>query len=166
MAVCNTSGNYVGKSVVVEFVESCGDTDPTALSYLPIGSSNQKDINVGTTTTDTTSDGTGGVQSSIVTFLTFSATVSGFATTQDGIAVNQALLKKYLVNEVKAGRQPTVWVRAVFPDVTYYSFCNVTTNSNGAPTTDATTYSFEFTSTATPEGSGIDPIYILDTVQP
>lgn len=163
MAVCTGSNNYVGKNVIVEFVESCGDTDPTLLTYLPIGATNQKDVNVGTTTTDTTSDSTSGVQSSIVTFLTFSATVSGFATSEDGLGSNQALIKKYLVNEVIAGRQPTGWVRCIFPDVTYYAFCNVTENSNGAPTTDATTFSFTFTSTGTPIGSGIDPVQIFDT---
>ena len=163
MAVCTGSSNYTGRNVPVEFAVSCGDVDPVGLTYLPFGSVNQKDVNVGTTTTDNTSDDTDGVQSALVTYLTFSATVSGFATSADGVAANQATLKKYLVDEVMAGRQPTVSIRVIFPDVTYYAFCNVTTTSNGAPSGDATTFSFEFTATATPAGSGIKSVYIYDT---
>lgn len=163
MAVCNDASNYAGRKVIVGFAISCGDEDPATLNYLPVGSSNQKDINVGTTTSDNTNDDTFGVQSAIVTFLTFSATVSGFATQADSIGSNQALLKKYLVNEVIAGRQPNVFVKAQFPDVTYYAYCSVTENSNGAATADNVTYSFTFTATATPVGSGIAPLQIFDT---
>lgn len=163
MAICTGSSNYTGRNVIVEFVESCGDTDPAGLTYLPIGFSNQKDINVGTSETDNTSDDTTGVQSSIKTYLTFSVSVSGFASQSDGLAVNQALLKKYLVNEIIAGRQPTVFIRVIMPDVTYYAFCNVSTTSNSAASTDAVTYSFEFTATATPAGSGIKAVEVVDT---
>lgn len=164
MAICTGSGNYLGKKIIVEFAESCGDTDLSLLSYLPVGSVNQKDINVGTTTTDNTSDDTTGVQSNLVTFLTFGVTVSGFATTTDSIAVNQAFLKKYLVNEVIAGRQPTVAVRVIMPDVTYHAFCNVTSTGVSGASTDTATASFEFTATATPFGSGIDSVSISDTI--
>lgn len=160
---CDASSNYVGRNVVLEVVESCGDTAPDTLTYLPIGSVNQKDINVGTTTTDITSDDTTGAQATLVSFLTFTASVSGFATQSDGVAANQALLKKYLVDEVVAGRQPTVFVRAIFPDVTYYAFCNLTSNSNSASSSEATGYTFEFSLTATPVGSGVDALYCVDT---
>ncbi len=164
MAVCTGTSNYTGRNVILEFVESCGDTDPTLLTYLPAGSVNQKDVNVGTTTTDNTSDDTTGVQSALVTYLTFSATLAGFATQSDGATVNQALLKKYLVNEVIAGRQPSVFIRIIFPDITYYAFCNVTSSTNSASSTEAVTYNFEFTATATPSDSGIPSVQALDTV--
>lgn len=164
MAICTGSGNYQGKLAIVEFVESCGDTDPTILTYLPIGSTNQKDVTVGTTTTDNTSDDTNGVQSSIVTFLTFAVTVGGFATTVDSINVNQDLLRNYLVNEVINTRQPTVFIRVILPDSTYYAFCNVTQTAVSASSTDTATANFEFTATATPFGSGIPSIQMVPTV--
>ena len=166
MAECTGSTNALGKNVILQFLESCGDTDPTLAPELfkVIVSVNQKDVNIGTTTTDITSDDTGSVQASLVTYLTFTATVAGFATTSDNALVNQAFLKKYLVNEIVAGRQPTVWVRAIFADVTYYAFCNLSTSSNGASSTEAVSFNFEFVATATPLGSGVAPIMILDTV--
>lgn len=164
MAACETGSNYVGKNVIIGVAVGCGDEDPAAQVYLPIGYTNQKDLTVGSQTTDNTSDDTSGVTSSLVTFLDVSVTASGFASQSDSLTSNQAAIKKYHVNEVIAGRQPTYWVQVIFPDVTYYIFANVTSTGGSAPTTDAVTFSYEFTATSTPGGSLYPPVSVVDTI--
>lgn len=164
MANCATGSNYVGKNVIIGVVPACGDEDPQAQVYLPIGYTNQKDLTVGSQTTDNTSDDTSGVTSSLVTFLEVSITAAGFASQSDSITSNQAAIKKYHVGEVVAGRQPTYWVQVIYPDVTYYVFANVTSTGTSAPTTDAVTFSYEFTATATPGGSAYAPVIVVDTL--
>jgi hypothetical protein len=163
MANCTGQAtNYTGRNIIVEVAVSCGDVDPKTLTYLPIGSTNQKDITVGSQTTDNTSDDTNGVTSTLVTFIEFSVTASGFATQADNVKSNQAAIKMYHVNEVQAGRQPTYFVRCILPDVTYYAFCNVTSTGVSGPTSDAATFNFEFSATNT--GSEILSLLVEPTV--
>lgn len=162
MIGCNTSSNYIGRVVTAAFALACGDADPESLTYLPFGSTTSKTIAQTATTTDNTSDDTTGVQSSLVSFQTFELTVNGFATVADGAQSNQTMLKKYFTEEIMAGRQPTVFVRVIYPDITYYAFCNITNVTPGDATgSETVTYSFTFSATAT--GTSNPSVLVVDT---
>lgn len=163
MADCNLP-NYIGRTVPWEFFTGCGDVDPTdpANTWLPVGSLNNKTWNLTTSETDNTSDDTQGVMSSLITYLTLESTASGFATAEDGTLGNQALLMKYLVSEVVDNqRQPSLWVRVTFPDVTVYAFVNMTANNRSMSSTETVTFEISVKSTAT--GTSQAAIVIEDT---
>lgn len=154
--------NVIGRAVPWEFFELvCGDADPTTLSYLPVGSLNNKTWNLSSQVTDNTSDSTIGVTSSLVTYISLESTASGFATGEDGTLSNQARLYKYYTDEVQAGRQPTMWVRVTFPDITVYAFVNITGYNRSMASGETVTFELSVQSTAT--GSAQESIVVVDT---
>lgn len=161
MALNCPSPNYQGRIVPWEFALACGDLDPETLSFLPLGSLNNKTFELGTSTSDSTTDDSGPVTTEIVTYLTFTSTASGFATREDGSLSNQSALFDYFINEVTAGRQPSLWLRITFQDRTVYAYCNLTSFQRTAASTD--TVSFEVSVTATSTGSAQAPIVSVPT---
>lgn len=154
--------NSIGRAIPVEFFELvCGDADPTSLSYLPIGSTNSKTWNLSSTSSDNTSDSTVGVTSSLITYINLEATLSGFATSEDGTLSNQARLYKYYVEEVQNDRQPTMWLRATFQDITVYAFVNITGYNRSMASGETVTFEISVQSTST--GTAQPAIVVVDT---
>lgn len=159
--------NYIGRSVPWEYAMVCGNVDPqgAGVNFLPVGSLNNKTFNLSSETSDNTTDDTRGVISSLVTYLSLESTASGFATVADGTLSNQAALYKYYTSQVQAGdprRQPSLWIRVTFPDVTVYAYVNITALNRTAGTTE--TVSFELTVSSTGTNSAtIDPVIVVDT---
>ena len=144
--------NYIGRSVPWEYALACGDVDPTTLSYQPVGSTNNKTWNIGTETSDNTADDTSGVTSSLVTYASLESTVSGFATVADNTLSNQAALYQYFLEQTLSSdtrKQPSIWVRVTFPDLTFYAFVNITSYNRSTASTDTVTFEMSVTSTAT-----------------
>lgn len=157
--------NSIGRTVAWEFFELvCGDADPTSLSYLPLGSTNNKTWNLTSQSTDNTTDQTFGVTSNLVTYISLESTASGYATGEDGTLSNQARLYKYYVNEIQAGRQPTMWVRVTFSDITVYAYVNITAYNRAAASGDTVTFELSVQSTST--GTVQPAIVVEDTPQP
>ncbi len=144
--------NYIGRSVPWEYALACGDVDPTTLSYQPVGSTNNKTWNIGTETSDNTADDTQGVTSSIVTYANLESSVSGFATARDGTLSSQAALYQYFTNQTISGnisKQPSIWVRVTFPDLTFYAFVNITSYNRTIASSDTVTFEITVSSTST-----------------
>ncbi len=111
MADCNTSTNFAGKIVGVEYAVGCGDDVFTGLTYKPLGSINSKQLNYAAQVADNTSDLSGASTSEIVVRTGLELTVSGFLDKVDSAVSAQNELIKYYFDEVQAGRQPTVWIK-------------------------------------------------------
>lgn len=162
-----SQANYIGRTVPWEFAMVCGNVDPrdSSVSFMPVGSLNNKTFNLSTETSDNTTDDTRGVTSSLVTYLSLESTASGFATVEDGTLSNQAELYKYFTNQVQAGdprRQPSLWIRVTFPDITVYAFVNITGYNRTMETTGTVSFELSVASTGT-NSATIDPVIIVDT---
>lgn len=120
MALCtNDTAHYVGRSVVFEYAVGCPDTKPLEAEYKFAGACNTKGFTLGGDTVDGTTDQTtGGIRANSVTYLTYEASVDGKVRLKDKAAEANTALLKYYVGEIAAGRQPSVWTRMIFPDVT------------------------------------------------
>lgn len=151
MAVCTTSSNMIGKTLTVGFAIGCGDDVFTGLTYLPLGTISDKQLEFSANTDDNTNDLSGAVTSSIVVNTALTLSVSGFLTTNDSALSAQNALITYYWTELEAGRQPTVWVKisgADYPRV-WHIFANYTGTSEGHGTTATSTISFDFETTDT-----------------
>ena len=152
MATCTTSSNMVGKTLVVGIaIDGCGDDVFTGLTYLPLGTINDKQLEFSANTDDNTNDLSGAVTSSIVVNTSFSLSVSGFLATDDSALSAQNALIQYYWDELNAGRQPTVWLKVSGPDYPriWHVFANFTGSTEGHGTTATSTISFDFETTDT-----------------
>jgi hypothetical protein len=111
MADCNTSSNFAGKKVAIQYAVGCGDAIYAGLTYLPLGTVNSKQLNYAAVTADNTNDLSGAVTSEIVVRSGLELTVSGFLTSVDGATSAQNALIQYYWDEIQAGRQPSVWIK-------------------------------------------------------
>lgn len=163
MADCNGS-KYSGNKALIEFNnEFCGDVaDPTALTFLPFGVVSDKNYELASNTTDATTDDDIGATASIVTGYSFTASVSGKETTSDNLTINQGLIEQYFIDEMNAGRQPSVWIRIIKPNKTIYAWCNITNRSSTHPTRDISTFEMSFESTST-NSSSKPAVFLVDT---
>lgn len=151
MAVCTTSSNMIGKTLTVGFAIGCGDDVFTGLTFLPLGTINDKQLAFEANTDDNTNDLSGAVTSSIVVNTTLTLSVSGFLTTKDSALSAQNALITYYWEELEAGRQPTVWLKISGPDYprVWHIFANYTGTTEGHGTTSTSTISFDFATTDT-----------------
>lgn len=154
--------NHVGTDVTVEFNISCGNVDPTALDYAPIGSLRGKEFNSSADTVDTTSDSSAGqVRSTLITYKTGEISLDGISALDDGTTQNQTALYMHYWNE----KQPTCWLRLTYPDVTIYAYVVLTAFNRSSPYDDVG--SFDLTASVTNTGSAaVNPVTIEPTPVP
>ena len=159
MANC-TVKKFIGRSVGLEYVTGCGDAVPTG-GWLTVGALNTKAFTIGTDTVDATADdNTDNIKEMLATYLNYA--ISGDGKAKATAASNQAALIKYLVDEMKAGLQPTAWLRVTMPDITIVAFMLITDpGSRSAPNADTVTFTFAAEVTAT--DTGVDNVIVTDT---
>ena len=161
MALClNDTAMYAGRAVILEYAVGCPDAKPLEAAYKFVGASNTKSFTLGAETVDSTTDQTtGGVKSSIVTYINFECSVDGKVRLKDKAAEANAALLKYFVGEVAAARQPSAWIRLTFPDVTIEAYCNISNYERSAPDSDLVTFSASFQATESDFG-----VTVVDTI--
>ena len=147
MADCpNVSQVNPGRRVTVGYVTGCGDDDPTAQTYLPLGTINSKELSYAAETASTNNDQSGATTSEIVVRTGMELTVSGFITSSDSAISAQNALINYYWAELNAGRQPTVWLMVSgegYPRV-WHIFANYKGGSESFGTDDPQTLEFSF----------------------
>ena len=151
MENCKTSTNDVGKNLLAQWVQGCGDLDYANATYKSFGTINSKSLSFTSSTVDATNDQSGADTSTLVTRRDGEFTASGYATTNDSVASNQNELINYYHAEMKAGRQPCVWLKMAgknYPRV-YHIFAVITAYSEGASTDDLITFEMTFKPTDT-----------------
>lgn len=151
---------YIGRGVDVEVAFGCPDTLPQEADYKYIGPANSKSFTMTPDTVDGTTDRTtGGVRANYVTYLTFELSIDGKVRTSDKADECNTALLKYFATEVAAARQPSLWVRATFKDVTIVAYCIISSYERSASDSDLVTYSASFSATESVIG-----IQITDTI--
>lgn len=146
MAICSTSTNNPGKLVAVEFAIGCGDDDFLTNTYLPLGTINDKQLSYAAVTADNTNDQSGFTTSEIIVRTGLELTVSGFLTNADSTLSAQNALINYYFTELKAGRQPSVWLRISGENYprTWHLFMNYKGGTEGFSSSELQTGSFDF----------------------
>lgn len=161
MAICvNANEHYIGRGVVLEVAFGCPDALPGEIDYGFAGACNTKDIKLGAETVDGTTDRTtGGVKATFVTYMNFEVTLDGKCRKADKADEKNTELFKYYAEEIRNARQPSVWVRVTYPDITVVAYCVITDMSRSAPDSDMTTFNITLTATESDFG-----VVITDTV--
>ena len=146
MANCqNDFGKLIGRKAVLEIAEGCPDAVPTEAEWRALGALTTKSFDLSPNSVTSEADDTKGFVEGLITNVDFTISGEGEWRKQDKTSdFGPAHMTKYYLDEVKAGRQPSVWVRLSFATVTITAYMNTTAWSAGFPTSEIATYSAEF----------------------
>lgn len=145
MAICaNDTAKLIGRNATLELANGCADTVPLESEWLYAGALTTKSFDFSPNTVTSDADDTGGFQESLVTNADFTISAEGevrVADKSDEYGFGQIVI--YFPTEIKARRQPTVWVRLGFGPVTMVGYMTITALSGDAGTNDIVTFSLE-----------------------
>lgn len=146
MQGCSTDNSKLfGRAVVLEVALGCPDVIPaeSERQALMAGTSKGFDFSPNTVTSD--ADDTKGYVENIVTNSDFTISFEGEVRKRDKLdqfGVGKYI--KYYNDEVKAGRQPTIWVFMDYGPVTFAGYMVITALSSDGGSNDIVTLSTEF----------------------
>ncbi len=146
MANCqNSNERLFGGAIVLEVADGCPDVKPleTEWKSLAAGTSKGFDFNPNAVTSD--ADDGGGFVESIITNSDFTISFEGEVRKKDKL--DQYGIGRFIVNfstELKARRQPGIWVRMPYGPVTFIGYMVPTGLSSDGGTNDIVTFSTEF----------------------
>jgi hypothetical protein len=146
MAECqNSNERLFGGAVVLEVADGCSDVLPQESEWkaLAAGTSKGWDFSPNTVTSD--ADDGGGFVESIITNSDFTISFEGEVRKKgklDQYGVGRFI--KYFAAELKARRQPGIWVRMEYGEVTFQGYMVVTALSSDGGTNDIVTFTTEF----------------------
>lgn len=146
MAVCeDNKGIMTGRAITLELADGCADTVPVGAEWQYLGPMTSKDLDFSPSTVTSEADDSGGYVVSLVT--TSDLTISGEGEVRENDKSDEYGIHRlinYYNTEVKARRQPTVWVRRTMGAtvITMYAVLTVLSTSGG--TNDIVTFSVEF----------------------
>lgn len=146
MAICaNDKGALVGRMTRLFLAEGCGDAVPDAGDWKYLGSTTSKGVDYSPQTTTSEADTAGGFVSTLVTSsdMTISAEVEIRKNDPSDEFGFHRLVEIY-ATELKARRQPSLWVRQVTGAIIVTAYCNITSISYEGRTKDIVTGSLEF----------------------
>jgi len=145
MAICpNDTIKLIGRQCTLELADGCADTLPSEAEWKYAGALTSKGIDFSPNTVTSEADDQGGFQESLVTNSDFTITAEGEVRTNDrSDEYGFGRMVLYYSTELKARRQPTVWVRLGFGPVTLTMYATITALSGDAGTNDIVTFSME-----------------------
>lgn len=146
MQGCSTDNSKLfGRAVVLEVALGCPDTIPveSERKALMAGTSKGFDFSPNTVTSD--ADDTKGYVENIVTNSDFTISFEGEVRKRDKLdQFGVGNFVKYYNDEVKAGRQPTIWVFMDYGPVTFAGYMVITALSSDGGSNDIVTLTTEF----------------------
>lgn len=146
MAICaNDNGIITGRQSLIELADGCWDDVPAEEDWKFFAPMTSKGVDFSPSTTTSEADDGDGFVATLVT--TADLTISGDfevrkADKADEYGVHNLI--KYFVTEVKARRQPSLWVRQTTGNTVVVAYCNITALSYDGGTNDIITGSVEF----------------------
>lgn len=146
MAICaNDNGIITGRQSLIELADGCWDVVPAEEDWKFFAPMTSKGVDFSPSTTTSEADDGDGFVATLVT--TADLTISGDfevrkADKADEYGVHNLI--KYFVTEVKARRQPSLWVRQTTGNTVVVAYCNITALSYDGGTNDIITGSVEF----------------------
>ncbi|QGX91657.1 Ig domain-containing protein [Tatumella sp. TA1] len=146
MAQCKTDNTKLfGRAVILEVADGCSDTVPTEAELKLLAAGTSKTFDMNPNTTNSSADDAKGWVENVVTSNDLTLSFEGEVRVNDK-SDQYGVYKfiKYYVNEVNAGRQPTLWVRMRFGQIMIQAYMVITALSNDGGTDDIVTFSTEF----------------------
>lgn len=146
MAICANDNDIItGRRSLIELADGCGDAVPVEEDWKFFAPMTSKGVDFSPSTTTSEADDGDGFVATLVT--TADLTISGDfevrkADKADEYGVHNLI--KYFVTEVKARRQPSLWVRQTTGNTVVVAYCNITALSYDGGTNDIITGSVEF----------------------
>lgn len=145
----NDTGKLIGKVAVLRMAMGCADTMPALSAFMRLGAMTTKGIDYSMNTVSSEADDAKGIVENLVNNMDL--TISGEGELRKSDKPNEIgawRLSKYIFEEVRAGRQPTLWVRLDFvgEDAGTYivGYFNTTSWSTDMDTNDISTFSGEW----------------------
>lgn len=145
----NDTGKLIGKVAVLRMAMGCADTVPALSAFMRLGAMTTKGIDYSMNTVSSEADDAKGIVENLVNNMDL--TISGEGELRKSDKPNEIgawRLSKYIFEEVRAGRQPTLWVRLDFvgEDAGTYivGYFNTTSWSTDMGTNDISTFSGEW----------------------
>lgn len=146
MAQCTTdNGRLFGGAVVLEVADGCPDTAPSESEWKALAAGTSKGFDFSPNTVTSDADDTQGYVENIVTNSDFTISFEGEVRKNDRLdQYGIGKFIQYYNTEVKARRQPTLWVRMEYGPVTFIGYMVITALSSDGGTNDIVTFSTEF----------------------
>lgn len=146
MANCqNSNERLFGGAVVLEVADGCPDVKPADGDWMALAAGTSKgfDFNPNTVTSD--ADDGGGYVETIITNSDFTISFEGEVRKKDKLdQYGVGKFIEYFAAELKAKRQPGIWVRMAYGPVEFIGYMNITALSSDGGTNDIVTFSTEF----------------------
>ena len=161
MAICQTDNSKLfGRAIVLEVADGCADTVPEEAEWKSLAAGTSKGFDFSPNSVTSDADDTKGYVENIVTNADFTISFEGEVRKNDKLdQYGVGRLIKYFNTEIKAARQPTIWVRMEFGPVTFIGYMLINALSSDGGTNDIVTFSTEF------KVAAADTIQVEDTVE-
>ncbi|HHA1729028.1 TPA: DNA breaking-rejoining protein [Enterobacter hormaechei subsp. xiangfangensis] len=141
----NSNERLFGGAVVLEVADGCPDVKPLEGEWMALAAGTSKgfDFNPNSVTSD--ADDGGGYVETIITNSDFTLSFEGEVRKKDKLdQYGVGKFIKYFADELKAKRQPGIWVRMDYGPVEFVGYMNITALSSDGGTNDIVTFSTEF----------------------
>jgi len=146
MANCqNSNERLFGGAVVLEVADGCPDAKPLETDWMSLAAGTSKGWDFSPNTVTSDADDGGGYVESIITNADFTISFEGEVRKRDKLdQYGIGKFIKYFADELKAKRQPGIWVRMNYGPVEFIGYMNITALSSDGGTNDIVTFSTEF----------------------
>lgn len=146
MAICQTDNSKLfGRAIVLEVADGCADTVPLESEWKALAAGTSKGFDFSPNTVTSDADDTKGYVENIVTNSDFTISFEGEVCKNDKLdQYGIGNFIKYYNTEIKAARQPTLWVRMEYGPVTFVGYMVITALSSDGGTNDIVTFTTEF----------------------
>ncbi|WP_312973357.1 phage tail tube protein [Atlantibacter sp.] len=146
MANCqNSNERLFGGAVVLEVASGCPDAKPLETDWMSLAAGTSKGWDFSPNTVTSDADDGGGYVESIITNADFTISFEGEVRKRDKLdQYGIGKFIKYFADELKAKRQPGIWVRMDYGPVEFIGYMNITALSSDGGTNDIVTFSTEF----------------------
>ncbi|MEN4767329.1 Ig-like domain-containing protein [Duffyella gerundensis] len=146
MANCqNSNERLFGGAVVLEVADGCPDQVPQESEWKALAAGTSKGFDFSPNTVTSDADDGGGYVESIITNSDFTISFEGEVRKKDKLdQYGIGRFIQYFATELKARRQPGIWVRMEYGPVTFQGYMVVTALSSDGGTNDIVSLSTEF----------------------
>ncbi|MEN4908987.1 Ig-like domain-containing protein [Rahnella bonaserana] len=146
MVICQTDNSKLfGRAIVLEVADGCADTVPLESEWKALAAGTSKGFDFSPNTVTSDADDTKGYVENIVTNSDFTISFEGEVRKNDKLdQYGIGNFIKYYNTEIKAARQPTLWVRMEYGPVTFVGYMVITALSSDGGTNDIVTFTTEF----------------------
>lgn len=122
MAICNNNPIGIGRNLKISWASGCGVDDPKSLEYKLIGFVESRSENYTTRTATSNTDSSGVYTDTSIIGNDVEINVSALDAKDVLNKSSQQALRRYYMNELLTGNQPTIWLKVEDPLLEQYRY--------------------------------------------